>query len=163
MENLLKIGHSNIIPQLNSIQAVETPSVHHDLQSILSKHQTIFSTPHVIPPSSSVHDYSIPVVPGSLPPNVCSYRYPFAQKNKIEKNVQEFLDAGVINHSTNPYSSPMVMVLKKEVTWHMCPNFRSLKKLTIKDKFPIPVIDDLLDELSGSHYFTKIDLRSGYH
>jgi hypothetical protein len=55
------------------------------------------------------------------------------------------------------------MVLEKEGTWRMCPNFCSFNKLTIKDKFPICVIDDLLDELSGSQYFTKLDLRYGYH
>jgi hypothetical protein len=57
----------------------------------------------------------------------------------------------------------MVMVLKKEGTWRMCPDFHTLNKLTIKDKIPITVIDDLLDELSGAHYFTKLDLRSSYH
>jgi hypothetical protein len=57
----------------------------------------------------------------------------------------------------------MVMVLKKEGSWRMCPEFHSLNKLTIKDKFPIPVIDDLLDELSGAQFFTKLDIHSSYH
>jgi hypothetical protein len=57
----------------------------------------------------------------------------------------------------------MVMVLKKEGTWCMCPNFHTLNKLTIKYKFPIHIIDDLLDELSGAHYFTKLDLCFSYH
>jgi len=68
----------------------------------------------------------------------------------------------VICHSTMPYSSPMVMVLKKEGMWHMCLEFCALKKLTIKYKFPILVIDDLFDELSGAHYFTILDLCFGY-
>jgi hypothetical protein len=88
---------------------------------------------------------------------------PFPRKNGIEKIVQEFLPAGVIRPRTSPYSSHVVMVLKKEGSWCMCLDFHALKKLTIKDKFPIPVIDDLLDELSGAQFFTKLDLRSGYH
>jgi hypothetical protein len=163
MEKLLKKGHSGIISQLHSIQVVETPSVHPDLQSILSQHHIVFQTPQGLPPSRDNHDHSIPLILGSLPPNVHPYHHPFAQKNEIEKIVQELLEAGVIHPSTSPYSSPVVMVLKKEGTWCMCPDFRALNKLTIKDKFPIPVIDDLLDELSGAQYFTKLDLHSGYH
>jgi len=77
--------------------------------------------------------------------------------------VQEFLEAGVICPNTSPYSSPMVMILKKEGTWCMYPDFNSLNKITIKDKFHIPAIDDLLDELSGAQYFTKLDICSIYH
>jgi hypothetical protein len=134
-----------------------------DLQALLSKHQTVFSTPQGLPPSRGVHDHSIPLVPGSLPPNIRPYCHPFAQKNEIEKMVQEILTAGVIHPSTSPYSSPVIMVLNKEGSWRMCPDFRALNKLTIKYKFPIPIIDDLLDELSGAQFFTKLDLRSGYH
>jgi hypothetical protein len=163
MEKLLKKGHSGVIAQLHAIQATETPPVPQDLQALLSKQQTVFSTPQRLPPSRGVYDHSIPLVPGSLPPNIRPYRHPFAQKNEIEKMVQELLIAGVIHPSTSPYSSPVIMVLKKEGSWRMCPDFRALNKLTIKDKFPIPVIDDLLDELSGAQFFTKLDLRLGYH
>jgi hypothetical protein len=77
--------------------------------------------------------------------------------------VQELHNACVIRPSARPYSSPIFMVLKKECSWHMCHDFNSLNKLTIKDKFPIPIIEDLLDELSGTHFFTKLDLYLGYH
>jgi hypothetical protein len=163
MEKIFKKGNSDIISQLHSIQSIETLMVHRDLQCIISKHQVVFSTPQGLPPSHGVHDHSIHIIHNSLPPNVHPYRHPFSQKNEIEKIVQELLVACVIHPSTSPYSSPMVMVLKKEGTWRMCPDFHALNTLTIKEKFPILVIDDLLDELSGAQYFTKVDLRSGYH
>jgi hypothetical protein len=113
MEKLLKKGHSGVIAQLHAIQSTETPPVPQDLQALLSKHQIVFSTPQGLPPSHGVHDHSILLVPGILPPNIRPYRHPFAQKNEIEKIVQELLTAGVIRPSTIPYSSLFVMVLKK--------------------------------------------------
>jgi hypothetical protein len=163
MEKLLKKGHSSFIAQLHAMQAIETPPVPQDLQALLSKHKMVFSTPQGLPPSHDVHDHSIPLVPGSLPPNIRPYHHPFAQKNEIEKMFQELLTVGVIHPSTSSYSSPVIMVLKKEGSWRMFPDFCAINKLTIKDKFPIPVIDDLLDELSGAQFFARLDLRSGYH
>jgi hypothetical protein len=112
-KNMLKKGHSGVIAQLHAIQATETPSVPQELQAILSNHQLVFSTPQGIPPSHGVHDHSIPLVPRILPPNIRLYHHPFSQKNKIEKMVQELLNAGIIRPSMSPYSSPMVMFLKK--------------------------------------------------
>jgi hypothetical protein len=113
MEKVLKKVHSGIIAQLHSIQAIETPFVHLDLQATISKDQVVFSTLQGIPPSHSVHDHSIPVVPGILPRNVHPYFPPFAQKNENDKIVQELIQVGVIRPSTSAYSSTVVMVLKK--------------------------------------------------
>jgi len=145
METMLKKGHSGVISQLHAIQATETASVSQDLQSILSKYQVVFSTSQGFPPSRGVHDHSIPLIPGSLPPNICPYCHPFSQRNEVEKMVQELLNTGVIRPRPSPYSSPVVMVLKKEGSWRMCHDFYTLNKLTTKDKFPILVIDDLLN------------------
>jgi hypothetical protein len=102
MEKLLKKGHSGVIAQLHAIQATKTPPVLHDLQDLLSKHQMVFSTPQGLLPSHNVHDHSIPLVPRSLPPNICPYHHPFSQKNEIDKMVQELLNAGVICPSMSP-------------------------------------------------------------
>ncbi|KAL9260106.1 Retrovirus-related Pol polyprotein from transposon TNT 1-94-like protein, partial [Drosera capensis] len=95
--------------------------------------------------------------------NVRPNQYPNIQKNIIEQLVKELLDGGVIQPSSSPYSSPMVLIRKKDRTWRMCIDYRELNKHTIKNMYPIPVIEELLDELHGSCMYLKIDLRSGYH
>jgi len=85
------------------------------------------------------------------------------KRMKLKKIIKELLEAGVTHPSISPYSSLVVMVPKKDGEWCMCPNFWALNKLIVKDKFHILVVDDLLDELHGAQFFTKLDLRSGYH
>ena len=122
----------------------------------------MFETPKGLPPICD-HDHAIHLIPGSVPPNIKPYRYPYVQKREIERMIVEMLEVGIIQPSQSSFSTPVVLVHKKDGSWQMCPDCRELNKLTIKDKFPIPVIDELLDELHGAIYFTKLDLRSGYH
>jgi hypothetical protein len=92
------------------------------------------------------------------------YFHLFSQKNEIQTTLQEFLATSAIHPSTNiPSFSSIIMVLNKEGTWDMCHDLQALKNIIIKDNFPIPIIDDFLDELKGAHFFTKLNLLSSYH
>jgi hypothetical protein len=164
MTKLLKKGHQCVIAQLCLLDVqTSKPSILLDLQGIIDKHSKVFEDiPKGIPPNRN-HDHDIHLIPGSVSPNIRPYRYPYAQKSEIERMVEEMLEAGIIRPRQSSYSAPVVMVFKKDGSWHMCPDYRELNKITIKDKFPIPVIDELLDELNGEIHFTKLDLRSWYH
>ncbi|XP_061340175.1 uncharacterized protein LOC133286741 [Gastrolobium bilobum] len=136
--------------------------VQQDIWQVIAKFHSVFSIPQSLPPFQSI-DHSIHLIENSKPVNVKPYRYGHSQKAEIEKQVQGLLAAGYIRSSTSPYSSPVLLVKKSDGSWRMCIDYRALNAITIRDCFPIPTIDELLDELCHASIFSKLDLRAGYH
>lgn len=132
-----------------------------DLACILHTYSH-FSPPHGLP-TTRPHDHHIHLLPNSQPVNIKPYRYPHFQKEAMTNLIADMLKEGIIRPNTSPYSSPVLLVKKKDGSWRFCVDYRGLNALTIRDRFPIPTIDELLDELKGAAIFSKIDLRSGYH
>ncbi|KAL4560839.1 hypothetical protein LXL04_032994 [Taraxacum kok-saghyz] len=144
----LKIGISTGPQTSSSFQHLAAepsiaPEIPHMFQSIIHKYNTVFEEPKTLPPHRS-QDHAIPLLPNSTPPNIRPYRYPHSQKTEIERQVTEFLAADFIRPSNSPFSSPILLVKKKDDTWRMCVDYRALNKITIPDKYPIPNIDELV-------------------
>jgi hypothetical protein len=139
---LLKKGHQGVIAQLFSLDVqTSKTSIPLDIQWIIDNHSKVFEDiPKGLPPTRN-HDHEIHLIPGSVPPNIRPYIYPYAQKSEIEHMVEEMLEASIIRPSQSSYSASVVMVFKKDGSWRMCPDYRELKKITIKDKFLVLVID----------------------
>lgn len=133
-----------------------------ELQGLLDEFIDIFQVPTSLPPPR-LQDHKIPLIDESKVVKVRPYQYPAVQKIEIEKLIQEMLQAGIIRDSNSPFASSMVMVKKNDGSWRLCVDYRQLNQLTIKDRFPIPIIEELLDELGQANFFSKLDLRSGYH
>jgi hypothetical protein len=157
MKKILKKENHGVIVQLFSLDVqTSKPYIPLDLQGIIDKHSKVFEYIRRGLPPTHDHDHVIHLIHGSAYPNIGPYRYPYAQKSEIEHMVEEMLEVGIIIPSQSSYSIPVVMVLKKEASWRMCPDYRDLNNITIKYKFPIIVIDEFLDELHGAIYFTKL-------
>ncbi|MCO5564643.1 hypothetical protein L7F22_018309 [Adiantum nelumboides] len=136
-----------------------------ELSKFLNQFQDVFidDIPGELPPKRGDDDHAIELIPGSSPPNKPPYRVSQAQQEEIMRQVNELVEKGMVKPSSSPFCSPVLLVHKKDGTYCMCVDYRALNKITIKNRFPVPCIEDLFDKLQGSTYFSRIDLKSGYH
>eukprot|EP00253_Pinus_taeda_P011976 PITA_11976 len=115
-----------------------------------------------LPPKWNI-DLTIELVPGAAPISWAPYRMSVPELTELKMQLQELLDKNYIRPSVSPWGAPVLFVKKKDGTFRMCIDYRQLNKLTIKNKYPLPRIDELFDQVKGATVFSKIDLRSGYH
>jgi hypothetical protein len=115
-----------------------------------------------LPPRRDI-DFSIELAPGAVPVSRTPYRMSTPELVELKLQLKEMMDKGYIWPSVSPWGAPVLFVKKKDGTLRLCVDYRQLNKVTIKNKYPLPRIDDLFDQLGGASIFSKIDLRSGYH
>jgi hypothetical protein len=107
--------------------------------------------------------HPIYLTPDAPLPNGPIYRCSLMENDKIKRQIQEILQKGHIRPNSSPCGSLIVLVQKKDRTWRLCIDYKALNKITVKNRYPIPKIDDLLDQLKGEEFFSYIDLKFGYH
>ena len=166
LQGILPEYDEELLIQISSVQLQSPGESEAELPDAISKllvqFEVVFSTPTSLPPARDC-DHTIPLIPGARPFNIRPYRYPPSLKDEIEWQVADMIQLGIIGPSSSAFFSPMLLVRKKYGTFRFCVDYRCLNALTLKGKFPIPMFDQLMDELSGASWFSTMDLISSYH
>ncbi|WZZ64683.1 hypothetical protein YC2023_076053 [Brassica napus] len=158
---LLLVYKESLMVSSSSDFAPEIPS---ELLDVLQEYSDVFpdENPKGLPPVRGI-GHQIDFVPGASLPNRPAYRTNPVETKELEKQIGELLEKGYIRESLSPCVVPVLLVPKKDGSWRMCVDCRTINNITVKYRHPIPRLDDMLDELHGSRVFSKIDLKSGYH
>ena len=157
---------------LNAVSSgVVPPSSNGETNTLIELGKTILEVyadvvppalPPGLPPVRDV-DHPIDLVPGAVPPSRPTFKMSQLELTELKKQLAELLAAGFIRESKSPYGAPILFVKKKGGELRMCVDYRALNNITVKNSYPLPRMDELFDRLVGARYFTKLDLRSGYH
>ena len=140
-------------------EALEEPD---KVKALLGRYADVFAVPQGLPPSRGV-EHRIELEEGATPPSRPTYRMSPTELDELRKQLKELTESGFIQPSKSPYGAPVLFVRKKDGSLRMCIDYRALNKLTVKNKYPLPRIDECLDRLAGAKVFSKLDLRAGYH
>ena len=165
MNKILRKGHFGFIARLYKMEVPSDTTINHPLevQNLLDRYQEVFQElPAGLPPNRGC-EHIIELDPTQGPTIVKPYCYNYYQKSEIERLTIELLDMGVIMERKSPYAALVVLARKKDGSFRLCVDYRALNQITIKERFPMPRMDEIMDELNGATIFTKIDLRSGYY
>jgi hypothetical protein len=130
---------------------------------IVSEYLDVFPADITSLPLEREIEFSIYLIPGAEPVSVAPYRMSPLELKELKSQLEELIQKHFIRPSVSPWGAPVLLVKKKDGSMRLCIDYRQLNKVTIKNKYPLPRIDDLLDQLKGASVFSKIDLRSGYH
>ncbi|CAA7036596.1 unnamed protein product [Microthlaspi erraticum] len=129
---------------------------------VVQDFEDVFQSLKGLPPSRS-DPFTIELEPGTAPISKTPYRMAPAELAELKKQIEDLLSKGFIRPSVSPWGAPVLFVKKKDGSFRLCIDYRGLNRVTVKNRYPLPRIDELLDQLRGATWFSKIDLASGYH
>ncbi|KAL1224845.1 RNA-directed DNA polymerase-like protein [Cardamine amara subsp. amara] len=159
-ERMIERGCEAYLATISSPEAVGEAKVG-DIR-VVQEFSDVFQSLQGLPPSRS-DPFTIELEPGTTPISRAPYRMAPAEMAELKKQLEELLSKGFIRPSTSPWGAPVLFVKKKDGSFWLCVDYRGLNRVTVKNRYPLPRIDELLDQLRGATWFSKIDLASGYH
>jgi hypothetical protein len=161
LQGLTAPHDSDVVVQLLAVDVHDSSDMAEELppeiSAILAQFPQVFMVHTSLPPKPAC-GHAIPLISGATPVNVQAYHYPPSLKDEIERQVNTMLEQGLIQPSKSPFSSPVLLVRKKDGTWRFCVDYRYLNAMTVKSAYPIPIFDQLLDELGSTAWFSILDL-----
>jgi len=160
---LREVQPATDLAEASEASAAESEKVASETRAVLTEYADCFppDLPKRLPPSRDV-DHRIELLPGSAPPSLATYRMSPTELDELKRQIDDLESKHVLRPSKSPFGAPVLLTKKKDGTWRFCVDYRALNAITVKNKYPLPRVDELFDRLHGARYFSKLDLRSGY-
>ena len=159
---MIKPQHSRNTVATSQLTEQHNSQQQQQVNKIIEEYQNIFQAPYELPLHCQLK-HSIELVPSSSLPNTSIYKRSILENEEIHRQGQDFIDKDHILPKSSPCVSPVILVPKKDGTWHICIYYQPLNKISVNNRYPLPWIDEIINNLKGDKFFTKINLKLGYH